>query len=219
MKTNTFILSWIMAGTLASCEGVINYSSQTSSRSETNISENSETISNGDNTISRKDRKEKSSSESESNSKIGFSVEDKTGIADEVRRNLKKRRQGDSTDVENDTEDSNNSKPKKQSSPLKGSADCKSALSADDFEDAKGKMQKATMDKDKVSRAKQIFNEVCVSSKQAQEVVSTLRLENYKLDMAKFLYGRVTDKDKFMRVADEFSFDDTKKKLRNYIED
>lgn len=204
---------------LASCDGVINMSSQSSSRSESSVSENSQTIINGDTTMHTSDKKSKSKSESENSTRIGFSTDDKTGITDEVRKTLKDRRKKtDSTDAEED-EPIREKKKKSDNTSLKADIICESAISGDEFENAKARVEKTRMDADRVRKGKQVFNELCITSKQAQQLVSVISLENYKLEFAKFLYGRTKDKEKFMRVADEFSFDDTRKKLSNYIND
>lgn len=215
-------LNVLCAGILAllpACDGVVNISSQSSTRSETNISENSQTIVNGDTTMHSSDKKSKSKSESENRTRIGFSTDDKTGITDEIRETLKDRRKkGDSTDNDEDVP-IREKKKKSDNTSLKSKIACEGAISGDDFENAKARVEKIQMDMDRMRKGKQIFNELCITSKQAQELVGILSLENYKLELAKFLYGRTTDKEKFMRVADEFSFDDTRKKLSNYIND
>lgn len=219
---NTFlnVLCISMLAFLPACDGVVNISSQSSTRSETNISENSQTIVNGDTTMHSSDKKSKSKSESENRTRIGFSTDDKTGITDEIRKNLKDRRKkGDSTDTDDEEEPIREKKKKSDNISLKSKIACEGAISGDDFENAKARVEKIQMDMDRVRKGKQVFNELCITSKQAQELVGILSLENYKLELAKFLYGRTTDKEKFMRVADEFSFDDTKKKLSNYIND
>jgi hypothetical protein len=221
MKNTFFHI--VLAGTLGfltACDGVINISSQSSSRSESSVSENSQTIVNGDTTMHSSDKKSKSKSESENRTRIGFSTDDKTGIADEVRKNLRDRRKnGDTTDTDEDEPVREKKKKSNNNISLKDKVACEGAISGDDFQNAKARFEKVQMDMDRVRKGKQIFNELCITSKQAQELVSALSLENYKLELAKFLYGRTTDKEKFMRVADEFSFDDTRKKLSNYIND
>ena len=203
---------------LASCNGVINMSSESSTNSENSVSIKSETVSNGDTTMTNYDKKEKKHSENQKRTRIGFSVDDETGIADEVRRNLKKRRGADSTDTDDDAP-IRKSKDKKSNSnvDLKASIDCEAGISADEFLNLKEKVIKTMMDADKAKKAKVLFNDRCITSKQAQQLISILQMEDKKLDLAKFLYGRTLDKDKFMRVAEEFSFGDSKKKLADYI--
>jgi len=209
----TILLCLVIA--LTSCDGVVNISSQSSTNAETNISENSQTITNGDTTINKRSKKEKTHSESENRTNIGFSVEDKTGIADEVHKNLKKERSKDNPTDENDA---STTQPESKTL-LKSSIACDASISGDEFENAKARFEKIHMDVNRVRKGKEIFNELCITSKQAQELISVLKLENYKLDLAKFLYGRTTNKEKFMCVAEEFTFGETKKKLANYIKD
>ena len=211
-----FALAGVL-GVLSACDGILNFSSQTSNRSETKTSENSQTITNGDTSTTTSDKKSKTNSESETRGQLDFSAEDKTGITDEVRKNLKEnRKKGDSTD----TDEPKSKTTKKDTKPpvkLKSNIVCGQAISGDEFENAKAKITEIRMDIERIRVGKEIFNELCISTKQAQELVSILSLESYKLEFAKFLYGRTTNKDNFMRVADEFSFEDTKKKLSNYI--
>ncbi len=225
MKKNFFYFCAIsFAGFLLSCDGNLNMSSQSSTHSESSISENSEIIMNGDTTIKRKSRKEKNHSESENRTSIGFSTEDKTGISDAVRKKLKSQGEtGEDGATEQDTTKKGDTKQgikkTKKKTLLKSKIECEAPISGDDFENAKAKFQKAKMDMDMVRKGKEIFNGLCITSKQARELVSVLSLDNHKLELAKFLYGRTTNKEKFMSVADEFSFDDTKKKLSSYLQD
>ena len=155
--------------------------------------------------------------ESESKTDIGFTIKDKTGITDAIRDSLKRLK---SKDLFSDDKPSKNNNPAETDEVnLKSTVQCVAAISADEFENLKAKFQKTRMDSEKVNKGKTFFNEKCITSKQAQDLIGGLSLENYKLDFAKFLYGRTLDKAKFMRVANEFAFEGTKKKLQSYIED
>lgn len=112
MKKTTLITAFLAClWVCTACDGIVNVSSQASSKSETNISENRQTITNGDTTISSGDRKEKSSSESENKTRIGFSVDDKTGITDAIRDSLKKGKDVSNEDDDKNTPSKKNKKP------------------------------------------------------------------------------------------------------------
>ena len=73
------------------------------------------------------------------------------------------------------------------------------------------------MDKTRLLTVKVAINDWCLTSNQLRDVLALFTMDKYKLDLAKFGYGHVTDRINYHRVKDAFSFDDTKNKLDAYI--
>ncbi len=199
------------------CEGNISMQSEKSSQSQNNVSVRSKTINNGDTTLSEYNKKEESFSQEEENKNIDFNLKDKTGISDEMRKKLKKEN-GDTTNLDKPISNNNSQEPtQNEEKPLKASIDCEQAISNDEVLNLKTTMLKEKMDSKRVEKAKQLFNEKCLITKQVIDVLQSIKMENAKLELAKFLYGRTLDKNNFARVANEFNFDSNKKKLQEFI--
>jgi len=205
--------------TLCACEGNISMQSENSSRTENRTTIKSQTINNGDTTLSDYEKNEQNFSESQDNKNIDFNVKDKTGITDEYRKKLK--RENDSAGVKDTQEPQKKRETEKNTTSkeeLKANIQCVASISADELVNLKSTLEDQKMDMSKLKKAKELFNKRCITSKQARDIVSIFRMENNKLECAKFLYGRTLDPNNFMQVAEEFNFSDTKSKLKSYIQ-
>jgi hypothetical protein len=199
----------------AACEGNISMQSEKSSQSQNNVSVRSKTITNGDTTLSEYNKKEENFSQEEDKKNIDFNVKDKTGISDEMRKKLKKEN-GDTTDLDKPLTD-NNTQKTNQEKPLTATINCEQPISNDEVLNLKTDMLKEKMDSRRVEKAKQLFNEKCLITKQVIDVLQGIKMESSKLELAKFLYGRTLDKNNFGKVAGEFSFESNKKKIQEFI--
>lgn len=212
---NTFLLSLIIC--FSACEGNISMTSNNSTSSEKNIKVNSKTIVNGDTTISTSDSEEKDYREDKKNTDIKFNIKDKTGITDQIEKKIRKEN-GDTTAAKQDGSGKNPNT--KTSSKLKKRIDCKEAIADDDFESYKEQVRKAFMDDDKLLKAKKIFNENCLTAKQARDLALVFMMDDGRLEMAKFAYGRTTDKDNFLtKFSKVFRFDDYYTALEEFVEE
>ncbi len=90
-------------------------------------------------------------------------------------------------------------------------------ISGDDFENLKEEMQEEMMDKPKLRKAKQLFNEHCISAAQVRDLTNLFTLDKYKLDFAKFAYGRTTDRINYNKVLTAFKFEKTGEQLMTYV--
>jgi Domain of unknown function (DUF4476) len=208
--------------TLSACEGNISMQSENSSRTENRTTIKSQTIHNGDTTLSDYEKNDQSFSESQDSKNIDFNVKDKTGITDEYRKKLK--RENDSSGIK-DTDTPQNTKKNKKNEKnaqpkqeLKANIQCVASISADELVNLKSELEDQKMDMAKLKKTKELFNKRCITSKQARDIVSIFRMESNRLECAKFLYGRTLDPNNFMQVAEEFNFSDTKAKLKSYIQ-
>ncbi|MDX1904330.1 MAG: DUF4476 domain-containing protein [Thermonemataceae bacterium] len=216
MKQSIYLTFFVL---LTACQGNVSMQSESHSRTENKTSIKSQTITNGDTSSTDYEKKEQSFSESEDNKNIDFNVEDKTGISDELRKKLK--RENDSLGKNKDDDNDFFDKPKEQEkkpTALKEKIQCETAISGDELTNLKETLAEERMDAARLKKLKNLFNSRCLYTKQARNVVSIFKMENNKLEAAKFLYGRTIDKNNFMQVAEEFNFSDSKEKLRSYIE-
>ncbi|WP_154657276.1 DUF4476 domain-containing protein [Hugenholtzia roseola] len=89
----------------------------------------------------------------------------------------------------------------KQNQPLKATLNCQSVITKDEFVNLKEKVRKAFMDEDKVTVAQNSFNSQCLTASQAADLASLLSMDDNKLTLFKFLYGRTQDKQNFEKEA------------------
>jgi hypothetical protein len=69
--------------------------------------------------------------------------------------------------------------------------------------------RKETILKDMVSK--------CLNASQAYKILETLTFESDRLELAKYLYDRLLDKDKGTTLLPLFTFDSSKMELRDYM--
>ncbi len=81
---------------------------------------------------------------------------------------------------------------------------CMYPMSPRDFSLAKEQIEKSTFDSDKVKIAKQIISVECINVAQLKEIMYLLTYEDDKLDIAKFAYPRLLDRNKAYLVNDSF---------------
>lgn len=103
------------------------------------------------------------------------------------------------------------------STKLKFKIDCPSGISNDEFINLKERLRKEFMDDDRLTKAKKLFNERCISAAQVRDITLMFMMDDAKLDFAKFAYGRTTDRINFSKVNEAFSFTSTKKQLTQYV--
>lgn len=100
---------------------------------------------------------------------------------------------------------------------LKHRINCTAGVSASRFENLKEQILDEHMDKAKSHKAKLLFNDNCISSAQVRDLINLLMMDKYKLDFAKFAYGRTTDRINYNKVLVAFKFDKTREHLIEYI--
>jgi hypothetical protein len=187
MKNYSLILLISMIG-LISCDG--NFEMQGSAEYENNFQSDHVVVVNGD-TIRKEHKKTKSHGGGE------VEITGKTDDADPT------------NDLPDAPTDSLN---------LKHRIDCSGGgISSDEFENLKEEMQQKMMDKPKLLKAKQLFNERCISTAQVRDLANLFMMDKYKLDFAKFAYGRTTDRVNYNEVLAVFKFYKTGEQLMQYV--
>ena len=90
-------------------------------------------------------------------------------------------------------------------------------MDAKAFSDLKCVISNRWFESGKLEVTKQAITNSAVSSSQLAELMSLLSFESSKLELAKFGYAQVVDKQKFFLVNDAFSFESSISELNNYI--
>lgn len=96
-------------------------------------------------------------------------------------------------------------------------ARCQYPMDRNSFMSAKQTVEKASFDETKLSTAKTIVGNNCVSTDQVIALCNLFSFEASKLDFAKFAYSKTTDPGNYFKVGNIFSFDASKTELNNFI--
>lgn len=91
------------------------------------------------------------------------------------------------------------------------------AISSADFNDRLAAVKKATFDRDKIAKIKQVFKEEYLTCNQVGELVKIFPFDDDKMDVAKWCYKHTLDKKNYYKVEDHFTFDRYKKDLGNWV--
>ena len=184
----TKLLLYLMGSLfIAACDGNIRI--QGSSNYENNVTVEHTIISNGDTIL---DDRKKTHAQGGGDVEINISSDDRK-------------------------KSNNESSDDKETTDLKAKISCPSGISADEFVNLKQQLTKAFMDQERLGKAKQLFNLRCINSAQVRDITLLFTLDKYKLDFAKFAYGRTTDRINFAKVNDAFQFTKTADQLTKYV--
>ena len=114
----------------------------------------------------------------------------------------------------------NSSKDKTENSDtilttLKHKLNCVASINEDKFENIKAKIEEEMMDKSKLKIAKELVNSECLKSSQVANIMELMNMDKYKVEFAKFAFGRTIDKENFARVKETLSFSTSKKQIES----
>jgi hypothetical protein len=98
-----------------------------------------------------------------------------------------------------------------------GKIGCPMPMSRGDFESFKGSLSSKSFEDSKMTMAKQVLNNNCLTSAQVKEVMGLFSFEQTKLDFAKYAYGHTYDLSNYYKVNDAFGFESSIDDLNNYI--
>jgi hypothetical protein len=87
----------------------------------------------------------------------------------------------------------------------------------DDFELLRHSIAQRSFDSGKLQIAKQAIDVNALSTRQVAELMRLLTFDSYKLDLAKYAYHRVIDKNNYWMVNDEFTFDSSIRELNDFL--
>lgn len=90
-------------------------------------------------------------------------------------------------------------------------------MSNSDFNDAKESLRREWFENTRVTTAKQIIITNYFNSQQVKELLQLFTFENNKLELAKYAYGKTTDRNNYYLINDVFVFNNSKDELARYI--
>jgi len=95
---------------------------------------------------------------------------------------------------------------------------CSYAMSVDDFNDAKNSITSKSFEDTKLTTAKQICKNSCMTADQIRDINKLFSFEETRIEFAKYAYDFVFDSSKYYKVNDSFSFESSIEQLNEYIE-
>jgi len=96
--------------------------------------------------------------------------------------------------------------------------ECKyKAIRPDDYKDLKGSIGNRNFESSNMDILKTAIDNNYFSSEQIRELLAFFSFEDNKLQIAKYAYKKVCDKNNFFKVYDAFNFDSSITELKNYI--
>jgi hypothetical protein len=98
------------------------------------------------------------------------------------------------------------------------SGGCITPMSDADFSNAKNSIQSKSFEDSKMTLAKQVTKNKCLSVKQIKEIMLLFSFEQSRLDFAKFAYDFASDRDNYYQLNDAFTFESSISDLNEYIE-
>lgn len=97
------------------------------------------------------------------------------------------------------------------------SSGCQYPMDYNSFKSAKETISQTSFDDTKLSSAKSVIAENCLSSDQVVEICNLFINEDNKLAFAKMAYSKTTDRANYFKVTNVFTFDQTKNDLNTFI--
>lgn len=94
---------------------------------------------------------------------------------------------------------------------------CRVAMNSGDFESAKSAIKDNHFEDTKISFAKEIIANNCISAAQALAFVQLMTFEEGRMDVAKYAYNFCIDKNNYYKVNSAFTFESSKTELNDYV--
>ncbi len=94
---------------------------------------------------------------------------------------------------------------------------CTQILTPVQIEQIKAQLLKNTLDKNRLLTAKVAINDHCLSSDQIRQLLALFTMDKYRLDLAQFAYGHVTDKTNYQITKEAFSMEQSKEQLDRWV--
>lgn len=90
-------------------------------------------------------------------------------------------------------------------------------MKKDDFDDLKKSVNNRNFESSNSAVVKTAIDNNILSSEQVKELLKFFTFEDTKLEIAKYSYKKVCDKNNFFKVYDAFDFESSITELKNYI--
>jgi hypothetical protein len=98
-----------------------------------------------------------------------------------------------------------------------GEIGCPWPMNPNEFSDAKSSIESKSFEDTKMTMAKQIAGDRCMTVEQVKGVMGLFSFEDSKLDFAKFAYDHTYDISNYYKVNDAFTFETSVDELNQYI--
>lgn len=95
---------------------------------------------------------------------------------------------------------------------------CYTAMNDGDFTSAKSSIKSKSFEDSKMTLAKQIISNNCLSTAQVKEIMQMFSFEDTKLDLAKYAYNKTIDPNNYFKLNDAFTFESSIEELDAYIQ-
>ena len=95
---------------------------------------------------------------------------------------------------------------------------CVNGMNASEFTSAKSSITSKSFEDSKMTMAKQVIKNNCLTTSQVKEIMQLFSFEETKLDLAKYAYNRTVDPNNYYKLNDAFTFETTIEELDKYIE-
>lgn len=99
-----------------------------------------------------------------------------------------------------------------------GPIGCAVPLSGTEFADLKKSIESKSFEDTKMTMAKQVAGDRCLTVEQVKAIMSVFSFEESKLDFAKFAYDHTHDIGSYYKVNDAFTFESSIEELNTYIQ-
>ena len=94
---------------------------------------------------------------------------------------------------------------------------CKTASTEEEIKNLQSQLNIYTNDSQRYDAFKKSYEEFCYSKDQVVIILNTFIHDREKLDAAKMLYYRCSEKDNFLLIADIFSYNETISELKDFV--
>jgi hypothetical protein len=95
---------------------------------------------------------------------------------------------------------------------------CSTPMSSSDFVSAKNSIEAKPFSDTKMTIAKQVLNNNCVSTDQVKALMVLFNSDDEKIELAKYAYDRTADQKNYYRVNDAFTFSSSSDELDKYLQ-
>ena len=99
----------------------------------------------------------------------------------------------------------------------KGKLSCPIAISDEEFSSMLETVANTDYPDAKLDLSKEIVSSNCITVNQLHQLMGSIDYEPEKIELAKFAYSYVFDRDNYINLADLFEYPDSKKEITNWI--
>ncbi|MEY4926295.1 MAG: hypothetical protein RI894_731 [Bacteroidota bacterium] len=98
-----------------------------------------------------------------------------------------------------------------------GRVGCPMPMTEGEFGSALGSVSQASFESTKLSTAKQVLSNRCVTAQQVRGIMKSFEFESTRLEFAKFAWSHTYDLDNYYQINDAFEFDSSVSELQKFV--